>query len=276
MQSSSKRSEKRDYPFLVVDGNRHANMVTGSGGAANARNAGVMFEQTLLQSEVRFTWRRTATVLVGFALPALLVGILIMIPVSKPHVRPKSRPQLQTVLVAPPPLSAPGVTKPVRAKLPDQVLRTPVKIPKTQEAPPPPPPTLGVVNGTPGGLPGGQLSGIVGAMASPLPPLAKPHAATPQRVPVSQGVVGALLVHQVMPRYPPSALHKHIQGAVVLDAVISKDGRIDNLRVVQGDPVLVAAATDAVKQWKYKPYILDGQPVEVETIITVNFTLPHG
>ena len=65
----------------------------------------------------------------------------------------------------------------------------------------------------------------------------------------------------------------HIQGDVILQATISKGGQIENLRVVNGHPMLVQAALDAVKQWRYKPYMLNGEPVEVETQITVNFTL---
>jgi protein TonB len=80
-------------------------------------------------------------------------------------------------------------------------------------------------------------------------------------------------VHQVKPNYPPLARQARVQGSVVLQAVISKDGTIQNLRVVSGHPMLVQSALDAVKQWRYKPYFLNGEPVEVETSITVNFTL---
>ena len=85
-----------------------------------------------------------------------------------------------------------------------------------------------------------------------------------------------LLIHQVKPTYPPLAKQARIQGAVVLQAVIGKDGTIQNLRVVSGHPMLTPAAIDAVKQWRYKPYFLNGEPVEVETQITVNFTLAGG
>ena len=73
--------------------------------------------------------------------------------------------------------------------------------------------------------------------------------------------------------YPPLARSAGVQGPVVLFAVISKAGTIDNLRVVSGHPMLVPAAIEAVRQWRYRPYILNGQPIEVETQITVNFTL---
>jgi protein TonB len=94
-----------------------------------------------------------------------------------------------------------------------------------------------------------------------------------QRVRVSQGVTAGLLVRKVQPDYPPLARQARIQGSVILKAVISKTGHVEGLQVVSGHPMLTASAINAVKQWQYKPYILNGQPVEVETNITVNFTL---
>ena len=98
-----------------------------------------------------------------------------------------------------------------------------------------------------------------------------PHAV--QRVRVSQGVSQGLLTHKVDPQYPPLAKQAHIQGTVVLHAVIGKDGQVQGLQVVSGHPMLSAAAISAVKQWRYKPYMLNGKPVEIDTNITVNFTL---
>jgi protein TonB len=85
-----------------------------------------------------------------------------------------------------------------------------------------------------------------------------------------------LLIHQVKPSYPPLARQARIQGTVVLQAVIGKDGSIQGLKVVSGHPMLAPAALEAVKQWKYKPYYLNGEPVEVDTTINVNFTLAGG
>ena len=90
---------------------------------------------------------------------------------------------------------------------------------------------------------------------------------------VSQGVSQGLLVHKVTPQYPPLAKQARIQGVVVLQALIGKDGNIQNLHVVSGHPMLTTAALEAVKEWKYKPYYLNGEPVEVETTINVNFSL---
>ena len=100
--------------------------------------------------------------------------------------------------------------------------------------------------------------------------------AVPKRVRVSQGVISGLLIRKVNPAYPKKARKKHIQGVVTLAAKISKDGDIVDLSVVSGDPILAEAAVEAVKQWKYKPYFFQGESVEVDTQITVNFTLADG
>jgi TonB family protein len=95
----------------------------------------------------------------------------------------------------------------------------------------------------------------------------------PQRVRVSQGVSAGLLAHRVQPDYPLEARQARIQGAVVLRAVIGKDGSIEKLTLVSGHPMLAPAAIDAVQQWRYRPYLLLGSPVEVDTEISVNFQL---
>ena len=97
---------------------------------------------------------------------------------------------------------------------------------------------------------------------------------TAQTVKISQGVSQGLLVKRVQPVYPPQAMQMRMQGAVLLDATIGKDGSITKVKRVTGDSVLAKAAMDAVKQWKYKPYYLNGEPVEIDTQITVNFKLP--
>jgi TonB family protein len=101
-------------------------------------------------------------------------------------------------------------------------------------------------------------------------PTVQPNLA--QKVTVSSGVAQGLLVHQVTPRYPTQARVAHVQGTVILQALIGKDGSVQNLRALSGPPLLTQAAVDAVKQWRYKPYYLDGQPVEAETQINVKFT----
>ena len=95
----------------------------------------------------------------------------------------------------------------------------------------------------------------------------------PTRVRVSSGVSQGLVLRKVNPSYPDEARRKGIQGVVLLAATIDREGNIANLQLISGPPELVPAATEAVKQWRYKPYLLMGIPVEVETQIQVNFTL---
>jgi protein TonB len=99
--------------------------------------------------------------------------------------------------------------------------------------------------------------------------------ADPAPVHVSSGVAAGNIVHRVAPRYPAQVRALHIQGPVVLHAIIGKDGSIHNLSPVSGPPLLQTSAMDAVQQWKFKPYLLDGKPVDVETDITINFFLTN-
>ena len=85
-----------------------------------------------------------------------------------------------------------------------------------------------------------------------------------------------MLVHQVKPLYPMIAMQARIQGTVVLQAVIGKDGTVQDLHLISGHPMLAPAAIEAVRQWRYRPYLLNGDPVEVDTQINVNFTLGGG
>ena len=85
-----------------------------------------------------------------------------------------------------------------------------------------------------------------------------------------------MIVSRVQPRYPKDAKKQRIQGPVVMQAIIDTNGDVIDLRLVSGHPLLAPAAMDAVKQWKYRPYVLNGTPIEVETTITFNFTLSGG
>jgi protein TonB len=104
-------------------------------------------------------------------------------------------------------------------------------------------------------------------------PPATPDIATPQGIRVSQGVADGLAVKKVTPEYPPEARKERIQGTVLMHAMIGKAGDIVELDLVTGHPILAPAAIDAVRQWEYKPYLLNGKPLEVDTQITVNFRL---
>jgi TonB family protein len=131
--------------------------------------------------------------------------------------------------------------------------------PQAEEAAPPLPSTLSVAaNNT-------NLSGL---MSSASYNVEKPSLSTFK---VSQGVSQGLLIKQVQPKYPPAALATHTQGAVQIEATINKEGNVVNPKVLKGDPLLARAALEAVRQWRYKPYALDGEPVAIQTQITINF-----
>jgi protein TonB len=131
----------------------------------------------------------------------------------------------------------------------------------------------------PGGVAGGVIGGIIGSVptaAPPPPPPPKveaPKPVTPQRIRVGGNVQAAMAIRAPKPSYPPLAKQARIQGVVRLNAVIGKDGTIQDLKAASGHPLLVPAALEAVRQWLYKPTLLNGEPVEVVTVIDVNFTL---
>jgi len=241
-----------------------------------------MFEDSLIESGNKLKTKRGRTSTFAFVLQAVIIGVMVLIPLLFTEALPKT--QLMTFLVAPPPPPPPPpppaavkIVKQVQTDIINGQLRTPTKIPKKvemikeEEAPPP---MTGVVGGVPGGVPGGSMGGVMGSIIGGTP-VAVPKVAV-QRVRVSQGVTQGMVVHRVNPTYPPLARTARVQGAVVLAAIIGKDGAIQNLHVISGHPLLTQSALDAVKQWRYKPYILNGEPVEVDTQITVNFTLSGG
>ena len=245
-----------------------------------------MFEDSLLESGGRLKTKRGRTTTFAIILEIALIGVMVLMPLIFTEALPKQ--QLMTFLVAPPPPPPPPppaaapikVVHQIQTDIVNGALRTPTKIPqkvqmiKEDEAPPQMA-AAGVVGGVPGGVPGGSMNGVLGGIISSTP-VAVPKVATPQRVRVSAGVTSGLLVRKVNPTYPPLARQARISGTVVLRAVISKDGSIENLSLVSGHPMLAPAAIDAVKQWKYKPYLLNGEPVEVDTEVQVNFTLAGG
>jgi len=245
-----------------------------------------MFEDSLIESGGKLKTKRGLTTTISIIFQMMLIGVLVLIPLLFTEALPKA--QLMTMLMAPPPPPPPPpppaatpvkVVKQIQTDIVNGELRTPTKIPKKvemiKEDEAPPPVTAGVVGGVPGGMPGGSLGGVIGGIISSAP-VAVPKVATPQRVRVSQGVTQGLRTHYVQPMYPPLARQARIQGQVVLQAEISKSGDIQNLRLISGHPMLAPAAIEAVKQWRYKPYYLNGEPVEVETQITVNFSLSGG
>jgi protein TonB len=123
------------------------------------------------------------------------------------------------------------------------------------------------------GLGGGGVPGAFANMANTGP---KVQAAVPKKVAISAGVAAGMLLQKTVPLYPPIAKAARVSGTVILQATISKTGTITNLRVVGGPAMLQQSALDAVKTWRYRPYLLNNEPVEVETTINVVFTLGGG
>jgi periplasmic protein TonB len=179
-------------------------------------------------------------------------------------------PKDQSVAPQPPPPTTAPPEKQV-SNLDNGPLRTPQAIPKntvvarTEEAPP------NGATGVPGSVPGGSPSVVPNSVTNIVrsTPVAKPAA---PKVRVSSGVAQGQLIYQVPPVYPVPARQANIQGTVVLQAVIGKDGTVKNVKALHGHSMLRQAAVNAVKQWRYKPFLLNGEPTEAEIQINVNFT----
>ena len=244
-----------------------------------------MFEEMLIDEKIKT--KRGKTTILSFALQALLIGVLVLLPLMFTEALPTR--MLVTTLVAPPPPPPPpppaGASATPRHVEPTPVkseMEVPVRIPQkvamVREAMPnaqaaaTPPSSGGVVGGVAGGVEGGTVGGVMGGVLNSVG-TAVPKLAAPKRVKVSSGVTQGLLRRQVKPEYPPTAKTSHIEGTVVLQAVVGKDGKVKEVHVVSGQPILAQAAEHAVRQWVYKPYLLNGQAVEIDTTINVNFRL---
>ncbi len=245
-----------------------------------------MFEDLVESSPVPKKTNKPWTIVVSTLLQVTLLGVLILVPLIYTEALPKT--MLTTLLVAPPPPPPPPpppaatpvkVVKPVARLMQAGKLMAPRAIPKEvniikEQEMPPDMGAVGVVGGVPGGVPGGQaggvLGGIIGGVGSNQPP---PPKEAPKRIRVGGQVQTAKLVNKVTPVYPPLAKQARIQGTVRLQAVIAKDGSVVELQVLSGHPLLVQAALDAVRQWRYHPTLLNAEPVEVVTTVDVIFTL---
>jgi protein TonB len=244
-----------------------------------------MFDDLVESSVVRKKTNKPWTV----ALSALVqVGILIvfvLIPLIYTEALPKQL--LTTFLVAPAPPPPPPppaaavqrIVKPVARLIQAGKMMAPTVIPKKvemikEEEMPPDVGAVGVVGGVPGGIAGGSaggvLGGIIGGVGSGPPPPPKPAQA---RIRVGGNVQAAKMLRQIQPVYPQIAKTAHVQGTVILHAIIAKDGSVQELQYVSGPPLLMKSAMDAVRQWRYQPTLLNQEPVEVDTTISVIFTL---
>ncbi len=250
-----------------------------------------LFSDSLLDTTVPERKRRGLAAVLSFTFEVLFIGAVLILPLIYTDALPKQ--QLLTFLVAPPPPpppppppAAPAVSK-VTQKVQTNLLtggqlRAPTRIPERvqmiheEEVPPE---VSGVMGGVPGGVPGGQLGGVIGGIIShtsnlaAVPKLALPTA--PKRIRISQGVTKGQLIFRVEPEYPKIALAARIQGQVFLKAIIAKDGSIKELELVSGPPMLAPNAIQAVRQWRYRPFLLNGEPVEVETNVAIMFQIPQ-
>jgi len=246
-----------------------------------------MLEDSLFESRGRIKTRKPVTLVVSTMAHVVTIGVLVLIPLI----------QTQAITIPPPDSSllAPRVEAPQPVEVfvaqpqvqhytqPDpNILTAPESIPPgiayvDEPARPsvallPTVAETGISNLLVGALSGG--SEVAMPVAPPPPPLPPPPPIIKaDRIRQGGNVQAANLIEQVNPIYPPLARQARIQGVVVMEAVISKEGSIESLRVVTGHPLLNQAALDAVKQWKYRPTLLNGEPVEVITTVTVTFNL---
>ena len=246
-----------------------------------------LFADSLLDAGEQEQKRRKFAAMISFTVQCMVIGVLIVVPLMFTDVLPKQ--QLLTYLLAPPPPPPPPpapqavakVVKQVESELLNGQLRTPSRIPEKvqmirEEAAPPPVLTGGVVGGVAGGIPGGQLGGIIGGIVSQTSSLAsvpKLAVVQPKRIRISQGVTRGQLLRKLEPSYPLLARQARVQGEVILKAIITREGDIKELELVSGHPMLAPAAIAAVREWHYRPFLLNGEPIEVETTVTVTFTL---
>jgi protein TonB len=237
-----------------------------------------MFDELVESNVVRKKTNKGWTIFVSTLFQVLCVVVLILIPLIYTEALPRA--MMATLLIAPPPPPPPPpppqqvevkVVRPVARLLTQGRLMQPRAIPKQvvvfkeAELPPEPPPGAGGVFGGVDSLLGGLGDASTGAPPPPPPRVTRTR--------VGGQVQEAKIIARPNPVYPPLARQARIQGRVQLHAIIGKDGRVSELQVVSGHPLLVKSALDAVQNWRYQPTILNGEPVEVDTTIDVNFVL---
>ncbi len=243
-----------------------------------------MFEDSLFASSPVPQSRNRAPALISIGVQAALVALLLIIPILRPDVLPTAARQ---IALLPPPLLRPVPPPPPRAPMrvttlaPSEAPTAPAtQQPRLQrqafltDAPTVDTPALAFgTSGIPTGAPVAILEG--GGPATPNIVVAHSGSGTAEHgIPrVSTGVMTGMLLAPIQPQYPPIARISHTEGSVVVQAIIAKDGRIESAHVVSGPGVLQGAALDAVRAARYRPFLLNGQPTEVETTITIHFKL---
>ncbi|MGD1107924.1 MAG: TonB family protein [Terracidiphilus sp.] len=234
-----------------------------------------MFEDSTFETMGRIHTRSRGWMMATFAFNSSLLLALVLISIIHPEMLPQITNAIRMDAPAPVEEPRPVVrTEPApaaRTEMPGGAIQAPRQIPDklwiptTQE----PPGSVGPIDlgGGPSvmGGPDNPFGRGTHPVVRPATPAATQH--------VSSGVMQGMLVYKVIPTYPAVAVATRTSGTVVLQATISRTGTIENLRVASGPVLLRQAALDAVKQWRYRPYMLNGQAVEVETAVEVNFTL---
>ncbi len=238
-----------------------------------------MFSQTFVDG-VQHT-RKPYTVAASTALQVAMICLLVLVPLLYTQTLPTA--QLKSMLMAPPP--PPSAPKPLLAKthpapaarvLQGSKLVAPSAVPKHvyEINDVPAAPDLGGTTSLAEPGAGGNALLFASAGTGPPPPTfapAKPKPSGPVRI---GGVVAeANVISRVQPAYPALAKSARVEGTVEFTAIISKQGKVENLRLLRGHPLLVDAARDAILKWQYRPTMLNGEPVEVLTTITINFRL---
>ncbi len=244
-----------------------------------------MFDEMVISSPNPKKTNKRWTVFLSMLLQCAFLAILILIPLIYTEALPKT--MMATMLTAPPPPPPPppppAVAQVVHVK--PQVhlmdagkLVAPRVIPKEtkiiKEDAEPDMGAVGMAGGVPGGVAGGSMGGVIGGVIGGMggaPPPPKPKLSGPLKV--GGNVQAARIINKIQPLYPPLARQTRISGTVRLHAIIGKDGTIQSLEVLNGHPLLQQAALDAVRQWRYQPTLLNGEPVDVDTTIDVIFTL---
>jgi protein TonB len=236
-----------------------------------------MFEDATFESMGTIHTRSRNWMIATFGLNASILAALIAIPLFYPSALPQ---MVNAILMeAPAPVEE---TRPVVRQAPqtaspsemsDGRIQAPRLIPKDPWIPtaPEPPEATNVMGlGGPGPLTASG-TGCDPFNCGNVRPIVRPAVQPIRRV--SLGVMEGMLIVRVLPAYPVAAREMRVAGRVELQATIARDGTIDNLHVLDGPPLLRAAAVEAVRQWRYRPYLLNGEPVEVETTINVDFRL---
>ncbi len=240
-----------------------------------------MFEQSLVESSRETKRRKRWTSAASFSMQLLAIAAGLAFPLlhtdalpldDSPTVHPPMR-------YAPPHVQIVGTARAPRASHSDhRVFNTdfaPRYIPTHIDTSPDPSTSSDPVDDSAilGAIPGieGRQNAVIASMLRSASSNPIHHVTAP--VARASRAEEGLLIRQIKPAYPPLAKQTHTQGMVVLQAIIARDGTIQQLRVASGHPLLTRAAVEAVQQWRYRPYLLNGEPVEVETQITVNFTL---